>query len=659
MRLLSLTLGNFKGVRDFTLEPGGLSTNVYGTNATGKTTLADALSWLLFDKDSTGAKDFGIKTLEDGEPLHGVEHAAEATLEVETDGPPTEITLRKVYHEVWTMARGSAKKTFTGHTTDYFIDGVPVPLKDYKAQIASIADEGIFRLLTDPMAYNALHWQDRRRVLLEVCGDVDDADVIATDKQLGRLPEILGSRSLDEHRKVMAARRKKINDELEDIPVRIAEVERGLPDPVKANPDKLANLDAEITRYREQIAEAKAGGQTAELTKRKRELEGEILALDNEVTQARNAKRAKADEAASERRSALSAAKDEEAALVADIARMERSIASVDELLTQMTARMDLLRENWTEINGEEFPGAELAEVCPTCEQPLPPERIEAAREKALATWNREKAERLEKINAEGKQLKTDSVEGAAAIAHDRADIDALRTERVKAGEKVYEAELRLDSIEPAKLDLEDESPLKAAKVAELAKLEDEITTAAMSAEPKLAELNDSIAMAEAEKAALEATNRDAEAREKGKGRIAELAAQEKDLAAEYEQLEADLFLTEEFVRAKVALLEDKINARFEVARFRLFEQQVNGGINEVCECLVDGVPYSAGLNNAARIAVGLDIIRTLSGHYGVTAPVFLDNAEAITDIPDIGAQVIALYVSEADKELRVQTREG
>ena len=190
MKILNLTLRNFKGIRHFNLDTQGKDANIYGDNATGKTTLADAFMWLLFDKDSSNRKDFQIKTLKpNGEPEHGLEHAVEAILQLSNG---SQLALKKVYYDKWTKKRGSATAEFTRHTTDYFIDGVPVQKKEYDAKIAEIADENIFRLLTDPRYFNEiLHWPDRRKLLLEVCGDVSDAEVIASNKDLSGLSEIL------------------------------------------------------------------------------------------------------------------------------------------------------------------------------------------------------------------------------------------------------------------------------------------------------------------------------------------------------------------------------------------------------------------------------------------------------------------------------------
>ena len=227
MKLDRLLLKNFKGIKHFELNPQGKNTEVYGRNGTGKTTLADAFNWLLFAKDTRGKADFPIKTHDkDGEPIHGLDHEIEGAFLLETG---KKLTLKKVYVEKWTKKRGSAeKKVFTGHTTDHFINAVPVNQGEYNAKIAKIIDENVFRLLTDPRFFNNLHWEKRRKLLIEVCGDVSDGEVISSDEKLYPLSNILQDYNVEEYRKILKARRAEINKELEKIPVRIDERGFGL-----------------------------------------------------------------------------------------------------------------------------------------------------------------------------------------------------------------------------------------------------------------------------------------------------------------------------------------------------------------------------------------------------------------------------------------------
>ena len=285
IRFGRLTLRNFKGIRDITIEPEGEDLDIFGRNAAGKTTLADGVSWLLFGKDSLGQTDFEIKTLTpSGESLHNLDHEVEGVLLV--DGRT--ITLKRTYHEVYTKRRNEPQKSFTGHETVYHVDGVPVQKKEYEQRIAAIADESAFRLLTSPTFFNeALDWKKRRAILLEVCGDASDAEVIASDKALAKLPEVLLGRSLEDHKKVVAARRKEINKELELLPARIDEATKGLPNTSdvtkpEALEGDIANLRAAIETKRAEKAQVSSGGAVAEARVRLRECEAEIQRVRNE-----------------------------------------------------------------------------------------------------------------------------------------------------------------------------------------------------------------------------------------------------------------------------------------------------------------------------------------------------------------------------------------
>jgi hypothetical protein len=129
--------------------------------------------------------------------------------------------------------------------------------------------------------------------------------------------------------------------------------------------------------------------------------------------------------------------------------------------------------------------------------------------------------------------------------------------------------------------------------------------------------------------------------------------ALEKTLNAELEDVEHRLHLIDQFSTQKVKLLEDRINDMFAFARFRMFKTLVNGTIQPCCEVLCDGVPFEKGLNTAARINTGLDIIQVLGDHFGMRLPVWVDNAESINELHKIDAQIIALTVTD-DPELVV-----
>ncbi|MCL6443147.1 MAG: AAA family ATPase [Alicyclobacillus sp.] len=646
--LESLRLRNFKGIRDFTATFEDGVNEVKGDNATGKTTLFDAFLWLLFDKDSQNRADFEIKTKDkDGEAIHGLNHEVEARLLI--DGKP--MVLKKVYSEKWTKKRGSATEEFTGHTTDYFIDGVPMKQKEYKDAVDGLVKEGVFKLLTNPTYFNEqLDWKQRRKILIEVCGDITDDEVINSNSALAALPDILNGRSIEDHRKVIAARRAEINKELEKIPVRIDEVTRNMPD-ISGLDEVL--LDSEIHGLRVAIDEKSAelvriqnGVQIAELEKRLRQIDSEVIDIKN---RARNAAMSTVDSQAKK----VHILQSNLYRLQDDVARAKVQIERTSTIITEKKEEAEKLRAKWAEVNAEQL-DLHVDENCPACGQALPDEQIASARDTALANFNRQKAQRLEEITTKGKGIMAE----VALLEAENAKLQTYVDEHTSAIESAV-AEL-----ENAKAELErlqsitvpEDIPELNAKLDEYERVSGELMALRESTQETVANIQSGIAALRQQLQQKEQDKAKFAQVESAHKRIEELKKQERALAAEFESLEEQLYLTEEFIRTKVQLLEDRINSKFKLAQFRMFEQQINGGLAETCETLFDGVSYSGGLNNAGRIQVGLDIINTLSEHYGLYAPVFIDNAEAVTHLPEMNSQMIAMYVDENHKTLHIES---
>lgn len=651
MELMKLELRNFKGIKNFSLNAQGGDIDIYGENATGKTTIYDAFLWLLFDKDSQNKKDFSIKTLDGkGEALHGLEHSVEGTFMVKGSS----LTLTKVYQEQWTKKRGSATKEFTGHTTDYYINTVPIKKSEYTAKVAEIIDEDVFRLLTNPLYFNEqLHWEKRRAILLEVCGDLTDEDVIANNKKLAQLPKILGDHSLDDYRKIIASRRTKINDELKKIPVRIDEVTQGMPNiegiDDEAIDAKIGAISKEIKAKNEDLAVIENGGEISAM----RIKLSDTLA---DLQQIRFDHRSKIDAIVESKRKELNALQVSCDDHEAEIRRMEnrRKADLLD--ISELTSKMEALRKKWAAVNAQEF-AFDQTDTCPTCGQSLPQDQLVAAREEAQSEFNARKAKEMEGINESGKIAKM-AAEKLQAEADDLLEmIESMNKDYQQAFDQKTALQKEINELVEGAGNVED-TPEYIAKTKEKEAIEADIDALRLGVSTAAEKVEDEIKTLTEEMRGLEVTKAQLVEHERCQKRIEELSQQERELAAEYEKLEEHLFLTEEFVKAKVNLLEDKINSKFKLARFKLFEVQVNGGISETCETTYGGVPYSGGLNNAARINVGLDIINTLAEHYRFAAPIFVDNAEAVVQLEPTKGQVIRLIVSEKDKALRVEKRD-
>lgn len=606
IKIKELTLENFKGLKSFSLSLSGNNAEVRADNGVGKSTLFDAFLWLLFGKDSQGQANFEIKTLdESGKPIHGLDHSVEAHLLID-DKP---LVLKKTYKEKWTKKRGSAKAVLTNHTIDHYIDGVPVKAAEFSDKIASLVREKTFKLLTSPSYFNSLHWKDRRDLLLSVCGDVPDQDVIKSNPDLKDLETILGDRSLEDHQKVIKARKSEINKRLVEIPARIDELTKSLPEDQNSSLEELRQrvweLDKEIDQARSgssQVGQKKAlvDAQTR-LAELKSQHQGKVQAWQQNHDKI------------------VGGLRDYVAQTNSTLSWKQKNIQELESTLTS-------LRKEFIDITGKEI---STNENCPTCEQPLSPDQIEQARHKA----GQQKDEALARINDQGKQKKTE----LEALQQEIQELEADKTKHQNQlsaldGQGFQGSGLEAD-IEKAQ--------------AKVDQLQEQINQG--STETDTNEL-------EQEKAALLEQIASITAAEKSRKRIDELKKEERDLSGEYEGLEKETYLMEQFIVQKVGMLEGKINSKFIQAKFKLFTEQVNGGIAETCETLYQGVPYHFGLNRGAQTNTGLDIIKTLSGHYGVKAPVFIDNAEAVTQLIDPGTQTVKLIVDPNFKNLEIKS---
>lgn len=635
--LEQLQLHNFKGIRSFTAQFGA-KTDVYGANGSGKTTLPDAFQWLLFNKDSANRSDFAIKTLDaNGEPLHRLDHEVEGILNV--DGQ--RITLKKVYREKWTKQRGRAVEEHSGHETEHYIDGVPVKQAEYKLRVASILEEGAFKLLTSPTYFNeVLSWQERRKILLEVCGDIADFEVIGADKKLAELPKILGNHTLEEHRKIIAAEKTRINKAIETIPVRIDEAERSKPSVEDVNEAaidlRVTSLQGAVSEKESQLARIQSGGEVADLEKQLRTLESDMLRLKNDGMEARYA-------ALNQQRAKISDIEGKIADVTSELGRLHVTVNANQKALESAQAENERLKAEYATDKAEQ-PEIHVKDACPVCKQSLPESEVQAAHDKALEEFNRAKSERLESIINRGKATKAEIDRLTSYIA------DAGPQEKsLQAVLKIQREDLLLEKQELVRLQQAvDEAPVNpaySAKQTEHQQISAKLAEVRANASNAIGHVQAELSTLRSELGTLQQQKAQFAHAKQTDQRIAQLREEEEKLAKAYEEMERQTFLTEEFLRAKVRMLEDRINSKFRYARFRLFETQVNGALNEVCETTYLGVPYGSGLNNAARINVGLDIISTLSNHYDAYLPLWLDNAESVQSLAETDSQTIRLLV--------------
>jgi chromosome segregation ATPase len=617
--LQKLTVKNFKGIKDQTFEPNGKNATISGQNASGKTTLADAFFYCLFGKDSAGSAQFSIKPLDhDGSDIHNLETVVEVTLSV--DGQ--EISLKKRYEERWVRSRGSAKKEFQGHTTDHFIDGVPLKKKEYDSRVANLFDLSKFNLVTNPTALNNMHWKDRRDILLSMCDTVTDADVIASD------PELEGMNlpgDINDHVAKLKAEQKEINKELTEIPVRIQENQDVAIAAQKPDKAKKKNLDYHLVEAHEKLRQIQSNERASALQVRLNEIRAEILekksAAGSGVEEQRKLIREQIEKKGQQLRE-----------IKARIAALEDQ-AKRDENRNRLSREaLESMRKEWQQIKAREYDGSES---CPTCGQDLPEDQIQAAVEKFNQAKARDLAANVEKGReiAQGTTSRQNAIDDAKAKIADQHDIAQRIKSEIDRLDREY-ADMQPAAVDTADLDRE------------FVKVEEEIK--AIKNGSSIRERDALSAITDLEKQISDWQEKEAayKAAQKAEARVKELEAQEKALAAKYEDLEANLFLAEKFISRQAELIEENANKLFSLVKWKLFNTQINGGVEPTCIATYQGVPYP-DLNTGAKVQIGLDIINALSKHFDLSCPIWVDNRESVTWLPEVDAQVISLAVVE------------
>ena len=663
MKLLSMTLKNFKGIRSFEFTPDGQNVSVYGTNGSGKSTIMDAFTWLLFDKNSHWEAKFGIKTLDsDGEAIPKLEHTVTAIL----DDDGKKVFLGKTLKERWVKAHGTAEAVYNGNTTIYMAGSpdapIPVSSAQYKKTVAGILDEGLFKMLSDPLYFNEkLKTEDRRKALVEIVGETSDDDVVKAHPNLEEVPSILNGMGIDDCRRGLKLKQRKVGRERDGIPERIDELSRQLPKWTAEQVDNarqdLASLPAEREAVQAEIARIQAPDQTA------RELE--IEKAKGKVKDARNAY----DGVAHRRMQVFEMEKSEKTQAIHDLETKHREAEmdltmllaeakATEGKMTEIGKSLDALRQSFVEEKKNPFGEAPIKKICPTCGQNLPDdmvEKLETERSQREAAFNQAKAENLKAINEKGITLSADLKTASSSLEGCHRDIGQKKAVIEEIKKKISAMKQELDGMTPPEPGaLEKNLEAQAAEAQEklerlMAAAPDEAPAADVGPlRTKLQSLEERIDRAKGIEADTDWGN-------DLNQRIQALLGKDGQLAQTQADLERKLALLDEFSKTKMDMVNEKCNQAFSHVRWVMFRPNVtNSGYEACCEATWDGVPYK-DLNTGCRINAGLDVINTLAKRAGKTVPIFLDNAESVVKLLPTDAQVIRLVVSDADKTLRVE----
>lgn len=670
--LKSLHIENFKGIKSLEVNFSN-KTSIKGQNAAGKTTIFDAFTWLLFNKNSAGEEKFNVRPLDkDGKKIDNVEIKVVGVLDVEGK----EVMLSKVQKQNWVKKRGTDTVTLQGNPNSYEIDGYPKSEADFKAYVSELSQsEDMFKLLTNPQYFSSLKWKEQRDILIKLIAEVSDMELAQTDSQYAPLlSELEKAPSTDDIRAKFSKALTEWKKKQAEIPVRIDEAEKSKVD-VDTAEQELLKTDLERQIKEIELQMKSSSKVIDDLEQQKFELQFEI-----------NDCKLKANESLIKERRSLDDRKDEATIKFNDL---HKQITKLESEIVEKKKRIPTLESEKAEL-GKQYMSEkektfdessylfdeskwkfdESTTVCSLCGQRLPEDKIEQLKtdfEEKKAKAKEDAAERLKTIRESFNNQKVAELNRIASLGTDKkSEIEIMKSDIEDAEKKL--PELREQETEQMKI--KNECIKKLSELPEEADLStNEDYKALMKKNTDLQSQIDSAransidtSELESKKLELEAALEDAKTiiAQAAKNveideRIAQLQAEQKEIGQKVADQEQMLYLLESFIRYKLDKVSDSINSHFKTVNFKLFEIQLNGGMKDCCECTVNGVPYST-LNSGHRIVAGLDIIQSLSELYGVSVPIFVDNAESLNEfnVPDMDAQLILLSVSE-DKQLKVE----
>jgi chromosome segregation ATPase len=586
--------------------------NVFlGENGTGKTTLCDAEHWLRTGKDSQDKAKFDIKTIVDGEPISKHSHCVSVVYIV--DGQ--ELTLERIYQEKWTKRRGRFEAEFDGHNTLYSINKkASTTKKEFDAKVQEVFGGRNFKLVSDPNYFAGLPWEQRREILTEIAGDVDKEKLIDS---IEGLRESLDGLTIDEKNDAAKQRRRQINEDLKTLPARIDEHKKNIAQVTDGiSEEEAAKVVAEC---RKAAANAKARVDNFK-TDENDEIIDQIQAFNKKL------------------RSVISLFEKEKTAaevefnkISARLRLVKGDIASKAALVSQKNEEIVGLRKNYISIANFE---REIKEnTCLFCGEVIVCGHCLGTDEDAEKLFNRNRAKELESINEQGrglleeeKKLKTE----LAKLEKDQKELEAIDPNPIikqSENDKIKILKEKIIALE------NDKKPEK---------IPPELIEAWQKTADDLADALQALTMTKSNAASKE--------------RVGELETRMKNISIEFDRLEKFFFMFDQYNKEMAKQTEGKVNKLFDYVRFRMFTTQINGSVIPACDITDDdGRPYETALSGGERIRAGLDIIKTMSKHFQMSAPVFIDNAESLTTPIKLDCQTIELRASVEHKQLTQQ----
>nr|DAV37232.1 MAG TPA: chromosome partition protein [Caudoviricetes sp.] len=653
IQLKSITLRNWRGEKERTTQfhTDGTVTRICGRNGLGKSRHMDAFCWLLFGKDSKDRKDFNLRTTDEkGNPLQHCECSVEGTLIV--DG--TEITVKREYKEQWVKPRGQVEEVFKGNVTECTWNGVPVRVNEYKERINSeIIDENLFKMLTNTEYFLSLKQDVQREVLMSIAGAKTDDELAEGNAEFTALIDMLSGKSLSDYRRQIAAEKKRLKAQADEIKPRIDQTDKMKPEVEDWGmlEDMLTGKKKELEEINELLHSEDARKQSvsdrkATLNREKRQIEQQQKDILAEERRNRQEDADKKNEARNAIEKELKNIHSERSSCNIDITRAKERIAYLTGEVVRIKGSLENLRTEWHSIRATQYAGDN---ICPHCGQLLPENMIQDA----LQKFEEYKHNNLKENQSRGKSL-------SAQLESYQEELNRRNEELVEYSKKLtaideciaglYDRLNSAPKVTPSAIN-ENEIPAYTANLKRLDEIEKEMANITYTqTDTELSERAE-LVKSDIKKLEIQLNNRTIIANYDKE--IERLEKEGRELAQKIADIEKREFIAAQFSRARIEDCESRLNSMFGMVRWKLFDTTLDGNEFETCIPMIDGVAYGT-CNTAKQVNAGIDITNTLAKHYEVYAPMFIDRAESVNTFIASNAQMIFLQVT-TDNQLTVK----
>lgn len=637
-KISRLTIHNFKGCKEKTIDFGDRDITISGANATGKTTVVDAFTWCLFGKDSAGNEKFNIRPLnKEGIQIDNLD--IKVTVVLDIDGTEKEFT--RTQEQKWVKNRATGEIALQGNVNEFEIDGYPVKNeKVYKESVSEIVDEELFKMLTNPTFFPSMDWKKQRETLINFAEKTSDIELAESNSEFALLvPEIIKAPSLDDMKAKYQKKSKEIEKEMDAFPVKINTLEKS-----KVDVD-LSVLELQRNALKEQISDVKEKISSTDkqfeeyqkLSDGIMELRFSLTDLERKANEENKEKRKKIFNKMSDAKSEI---EDSNKIVIDSVKKIKDTEYSVQVHERELSE----IREKWASTNFIEFD--ENSKFCELCGQQLPEEKIS----ELVSEFEQRKKALLADIEEKGNKLKN-------RIEIEKDVISKLKKSNADEDKRENELQAKIENCKKQLRELSETVDISGTD--EYKKIQKQIPEkeSAMNQMNSASDIRneymnklDSLqnGLIECEKSIAVAMKNDEVDAE-----IEQLQKEQREKGQEQADCERILHILDKFVKFKMETVQSQIKEALggEIS-VKLFEQQLNGETKQTCKLTANGVPFN-DLNNGHKIIAGLNLIKALQNLYDVYLPVFVDNAESINDsnLPDMQCQIIKLKVSD-DKEL-------